>query len=507
MAKKRTWILVNLGIVLALLVGAEAALRLVEEPTESGGRRIVPPYVITDPADPSYWITNPDLAAPPNVDRQTFSDAMLLMNQRFAKDKPDDVMRIIITGPSPVYGASQPTWYNLSTQLQIVLHDREPNRRFEVIDMCRQKIDADELVEVVKLIGKIESDLVVIYPGGAVPTLAFDEELEGGPFGPAIGALVRHSYLFRTMYQLGQIAVNDLIMGGGGKIEPGREKHANIEQILEHQKMMNHEREGYRDFLREMLQSLNEAGRRALVLQTASNLADFEPMWSLHMTPLTPEQAQKFDELMEQGGKAMQADQAAEAVASYRAAVELSPKHAMAHYHLAKALEAQDNYAAAKKEYILARDTDASHERLFDEPTQLIEEVCREKDVPMIDTEAMLERIHPEGRIGKEFFRDLTHLTQAGLYYLASETADWIFAHMPLPPKMDEPVPDPARPHFTYKDPFFKLKLIGVTQEEAPNLAPMGEAPGIPPDAPPGPPPSGYAPPPRPGEPPPPSPR
>jgi tetratricopeptide (TPR) repeat protein len=469
---------INFFVIAALFITAEIILRSTMSPIEKVVRinyDDFDPYFINDPADPNYWITNPSLAGPEfDPMRQDFSDNRLIMRQRFNNSIPENTFRIIVIGASPIYGSSLPSWYNLSTQLALRLYQARPDVRFEIIETSREDIGADEYEYAAIQTSPFEANLVVCYPGGAVPTLgtagidAEADEFAGD--SPLLHLLIK-SELFRLIVGFFQ--------PGPGEEAPGHELPNRPDQFdLQTARMIEQvklsEIENYRKFLIRIFEQFQKAERRVVLMTTATNFSDFSPIWSLHSKPLSKTQLQSYAAALQKAKTDLSAGRLSEAQTAVTEAISISDSYAEAHFILGKIHEAFGRFEEAKSEFIFSRENDFSHERIFAEPTALLKSVGREYSFHIIDSEELLAKTTTEGLVGKVFFRDHTHLTVLGLAILTKHLSNYIIENLELPAVSSARPAPPNLPAYSWSNEKYGLFLKGRRDFHMPE-------PGMPP--------------------------
>ncbi len=463
----------NVILIAALFIAAEIILRISISPVEKVVRinfDDFDPYFIKDPADLNYWITNPSLAGPEfDPTRQDFSDNRLIMRQRFSNSIPENTFRIIVIGASPIYGSSLPSWYNLSTQLALRLYQARPDVRFEIIETSREDIGADEYEYAAIQTSPFEANLIVCYPGGAVPTLGtagIDAEAEDFADDSTLLYLLMKSELFRVIV--------GIFSPGPGNEVPGHELPNRPDQFDLHTARMIEqvklsEIANYRKFLIRIFDQFKKAERRVVLMTTATNFSDFSPIWSLHDKPLSKKQLKSFAAALQKGKTEWSAGRLSEAQTAVMDAISISDSYAEAHFILGKIHQALGRYEEAKTEYIISREKDFSHERIFAEPTALLKSVGREYSFHIIESEELLAENTIEGLVGKNFFRDHTHLTVLGLAILTKHLSNYIIENVALPPVSSARPAPPNLPAYSWSNEKYGLFLKGRANSQLSN--------------------------------------
>jgi hypothetical protein len=125
--------------------------------------------------------------------------------------------------------------------------------------------------------------------------------------------------------------------------------------------------------------------------------------------------------------------QFAEGLRQARAVLAVDARAAAFHYVAAQCLEALGRKDEAKREYLLARDTDAFPHRTLSSFNEAVRALVRERrgrgeDVELFDAEAVFSRAAPDGLPGNDLFLDQCHPNLRGHALLARGLADLIAA-------------------------------------------------------------------------------
>jgi tetratricopeptide (TPR) repeat protein len=470
-AKSRWWLL-PLPLI-AILVVAEIALRFAWKPPEYYEQHFLekPYYVLeTENAGMKTYITKglhpdaftgPDGAAPgepPPMDPRQISPARIRM------PKARQTTRIFVVGSSPVYGGPGVRGYNLSTYLERYLAAARPNDKFEIIDAAAQQMTADVLAELLAELGRFDPDFTLIYVGGAVPTLAAPGQGAAGvePILYRVGRTLAGLYLVRVWGPTGErtvrdgvMAINDLLYGEGGEVD-----ETNIQK-----NMLQQASDEMVTLYRRMAATAAETPGRVAFYEVASDLAGSWPVWSLHFTELTKEQEKQFDKALAAAKGRLAAEDFAAVFESAKQALAIDDTYAEAHFVLGKALLGLGRADDAYRSFDRARETDASHDRLYSVPKRELAKALEQRDLTLLPTEIAFREQSETGVPGRDLFRDITHPTPLGEAVLGRIGAAWILTNLPgenaaeLPPPMEtvgplgpapplpgQPPPDPEHP-------------------------------------------------------------
>ena len=105
-------------------------------------------------------------------------------------DKPPDTCRIFILGESAAQGDPEPA-YGAGRYLEVLLRERFPGQRFEVVNVAVTAINSHVIVPIARECAQHQGDLWIVYMG--------NNEMVG-PFGAAtvFGAQAPPWWLVRT---------------------------------------------------------------------------------------------------------------------------------------------------------------------------------------------------------------------------------------------------------------------------------------------------------------------
>ncbi len=170
--------------------------------------------------------------------------------------------------------------------------------------------------------------------------------------------------------------------------------------------------ERYERNIEAILDRSKERGIPILVSTVASNTAAFDPNRSVladagHREAVEALAARAF------GSSGAAAEEA------WRGILELEPGFAWAHLGLADLLRAREDYAAARRHYVLARDLDALPYRGTSSQNEALRRIAKERGAPLLDTAAAFEAAAPHGLVGYERMWDNCHPTLEGYTIIA----------------------------------------------------------------------------------------
>lgn len=379
---------------------------------------------------PAVWVENPEFG------RRFFPRRLVRAPQalRLEIPKPADTVRIFILGESAALGDPRPR-YGAWRYLQVLLEERFPGVRFEVINTAMTAINSHAIREIARDLERMQGDIWVIYMG--------NNEMVG-PFGAAtvFGVRAPPLWLARLGIELQELRSAQLIKRVWEAVpvrEEGPVVWEGMAMFLENTVPPEDPRRArvYRSFsvnLDAILQSARRAGAAVVLSTVAVNLRDCPPFRSEEPRWESPAARQKFLALLDQGARAMGEGRVAEALRYYREAVAVAPQHAEAHYRLAEVWLALGRDEEAGEHFARACDLDTLPFRADGRINDVVRRAAeRASDrVRLCDAALALGGGAPAGVPGEESFYEHVHLNFDGNYRLARLWADSIRGVLPL---------------------------------------------------------------------------
>lgn len=345
-----------------------------------------------------------------------FPPGMIKTPQFFSIDpiKPPNTYRIVILGESAAMGDPDPA-YGFSRYLEVMLRERFPATRFEVINTGMVAINSHVSLAIARELANYQPDLFIVYAGS-------NEVV--GPYGPGTvlttGSmslpLIRASIFVRSS-RIGQLLA-----------ESGQPKQAwrGMEMFLDKQVRGDSPRmePAYRNFasnLREIVDVARISGAHVLLSTIATNLRDSAPFGSLHTPGLAASTLQSWSGLVQQGTAFEAVQSYAQALKLYNAAAQLDDQYAELHFRMARCAWSLGDFASAKEHFLRARDLDTLRFRADSRINTIIRGVAQAsgKDAELLDAEAQLTEQSRNGVLGGEVLYDHVHLTPLGDYLMA----------------------------------------------------------------------------------------
>ena len=358
----------------------------------------------------------------------------------FPAAKPPDTVRIFIFGESAAMGDPQPA-YGASRYLEVLLRQRFPGKKFEVINLGITAINSHVILPIARECARHDGDFWIVYMG--------NNEMVG-PFGAAtmFGAqalprsLVRFNLTFQQM-RMGQLLVSGLRKLGG---KPKNTSWAGMEMFLDNRIAPDDPRKetvcrNFEANLRDIVNAGVNSGAKVVLNTISVNLKDSPPFASLTNSHLSSADGQRFEQIFAEA-KALQSQSNFLAAAGlFTQATKLEPQFAEAHFRLAQC-ELELTNVAAQEQFQIACDTDALPFRADTRINTTIRRVAQQSAsdrLVLCDAEQALAQASLARIAGDETFYEHVHFNFDGNYRLGKIWAEQVGRMLPAagsPPAM-----------------------------------------------------------------------
>jgi tetratricopeptide (TPR) repeat protein len=406
----RRWLAISATTILVpvlLLAVAEVALRVCGIGTPAGVTR-----PCTDHGQPGYC-DNQFFAAP------FFPPGMFRTPRPYVipARKPPGTYRIFVLGESVAWGDPDPT-YGFGRYLEMMLRERYPLARFEVINTSITAINSHALLPMVEDLSHYQPDLFVIYTGNTEVV---------GPFGP--GTVLTPWDLSRPAIRA-RISLNSTRLGQlVGKINRANQKDTpewrGMEMFLDRQvradsPQMRPVYENFAANLHDIVAVARRSGAQVLISTVATNLKDCAPFASLHREGIREEELRSWEGLVHRGADLESAGSYAEALKLYLSAADIDPQYAELQFRIARCLWALGDFARAKERFVRAQDLDTLRFRADSRLNEIIRTLGGTgPGVGVVDAVAVLAAESAHEVPGSELFYEHVHMNPRGTYLLA----------------------------------------------------------------------------------------
>jgi tetratricopeptide (TPR) repeat protein len=343
-----------------------------------------------------------------------FPPGMIKTPQAYAipAEKPPGTFRIFVLGESAAMGDPDPA-YGFSRYLEVMLRERFPSMKFEVVNTGSVAVNSHVLLPIVKGLAKQRPDLFIIYSG--------NNEVVG-PYGPGTALtssgmslpVIHTSIVFRST-RIGQL----LTKLGTQKREWGGMEMFLDKQVPASSPLMQHTYENFESNLRDTIAIARSSGARVIVATVATNLKDSAPFASLHREDLGQDALRSWSALVQQGSDLENGRSSTEALKTYLSAAQIDDQYAELEFRIARCLWILGDYRSAREHFLRARDLDTLRFRADSKINDINRSVALALGAKLVDVDEIFAKESPNGIVGSELVYEHVHLTPEGNYLLA----------------------------------------------------------------------------------------
>ncbi len=273
--------------------------------------------------------------------------------------KAAGTFRIFVFGESAALGDPEPA-YGAGRYLQVLLSERFPSEKFEVVNVAMTAIDSHAILPIARECARHQGDLWIVYMG--------NNEMVG-PFGAAtvFGAQAPPMPVIRLALALQTTRAGQLLAALVAKLKLESAAPAawgGMEMFLRSKLPPASPRRTtvHRHFqanLRDILQAGLDAGTKIVLSTVAVNLKDCPPIASAADPGLPPSRRAAFEQWCAQGSQAEQQGRWTQAVGLYEQAAALDPRFAELQFHWGACLLHLNETPSASEHLQSACDDDA----------------------------------------------------------------------------------------------------------------------------------------------------
>jgi len=340
-------------------------------------------------------------------------------------EKPRGTYRIFVLGESAAMGDPDPA-YAFSRYLEVMLRERYPGRKFEVVNTGSVAINSHVLLPIAEGLAKQKPDLFIIYSG--------NNEVVG-PYGPGTALtsssmslpLIRASIFVHSM-RIGQLLTE---IGEQKKEWRGMEMFLD-KQVRLNSPLMKYSYENFERNLRDTVVAARSSGARVIVSTVATNLKDCAPFASLHREALGKDELRSFNLLVQQGADLENARSYDEALRHYQSAQQIDREYAELQFRMARVEWMKGAYSAARVHFQRARDLDTLRFRADSTINDINRSVASTTGAEVVDADAIFSEQTPNGVTGSELVYEHVHMTPLGNYTLARAMFRQIASKLPF---------------------------------------------------------------------------
>lgn len=341
----------------------------------------------------------------------------------FPAAKPAGTCRVFVLGESAAMGIPDPST-SFARVLEVMLRDRFPKVRFEVINTALVAINSHAVVDIARECARYQPDLFVVLLGNNEVVGPFGAAGVIGPYAPS-RRLIRAS-LWVKGTRMGQLMSAGLratrLAGKGPRYWDGMAMFQGS-RVTDDDPRLQATYTRFRENLGQVCEAGLSAGAKVVVCTVPVNLADCPPFASEHSAQLAPAQRTAWEAFYRDGVQQQAAGQFAEALRHLDDAARLDDTFAELEFLRGRCLAALGRDAEARQASIRARDLDALRFRADSTLNETIRQVAatdHARGVLLVDAERDFAANSPNGLPGKDLFYEHVHMTFSGNHLLAS---------------------------------------------------------------------------------------
>jgi tetratricopeptide (TPR) repeat protein len=343
-----------------------------------------------------------------------FPPGMIKTPQAYAipAEKPKGTYRIFVLGESAAMGDPDPA-YGFSRYLDVMLRQRYPSMKFEVVNTGSVAINSHVLLPIAEGLAKQKPDLFIIYSG--------NNEVVG-PYGPGTALtsssmrlpIIRAS-IFANSTRIGQLLTR---MGEQKKEWRGMEMFLD-KRVRASSPLMKYSYENFERNLQDTVAVARASGARVIVSTVAINLKDCAPFASLHREDISENELRSWNALVREGSDLENAHSYDEALKRYQSALQIDSQYAELEFRTARVEWMRGNYSGAKEHFQRARDLDTLRFRADSRINDINRSVAASSGAELVDADTIFSSDSPNGVTGSELVYEHVHMTPLGNYTLA----------------------------------------------------------------------------------------
>jgi tetratricopeptide (TPR) repeat protein len=356
-----------------------------------------------------------------------FPPGMIKTPQAYAipTEKPKGTFRIFVLGESAAMGDPDPA-YGFSRYLEVMLRQRFPSTKFEVVNTGSVAINSHVLLPIAKGLANQRPDLFIIYSG--------NNEVVG-PYGPgtaltssAMNLPVIRASIFARSTRLGQL----ITKLGTQKREWGGMEMFLDKQVPASSPLMQGTYANFETNLRDTIAIARAAGARVIVATVATNVKDCAPFASMHREGLSQDDLGSWNALVQKGSDLENGRAYADAMKAYLSAEQIDDRYAELEFRIARAMWMLGDFGGSKQHFLRARDLDTLRFRADGKINDINRSAASSASgAELVDVDDIFSKASPNGIIGSDLVYEHVHLTPEGNYLLAQAMFQQISSKLP----------------------------------------------------------------------------
>lgn len=345
--------------------------------------------------------------------------------ESFAAHKTPNEFRIFVIGDSTVVGNPWTIETSFTAWLEICLNAADPSRRWDVINCGGISYASYRMVPILQEVLSYQPDLILLH-------CSHNEFLEDRTYHDLQKT---PRLLWRLHEQVSRLRLYNLLRSwirpretAGSLVTPETSRSrpnlsVEVEALLDYRGGLEHYhrddawRQGvithFEFNLRRMAAIAKQARVPLILLNPACNLRDSPPFKVEHRAGLSVTDQQRWEALWKEAQQHYRA-QPRQALSLLKEALTIDDQHAGLRYDLAKCLDSLGQFAEARAEYARAKELDVCPLRILEPMSDLIAEIGRDTQTPVVDLRALFDRLSRDGIPGSDWFVDHVHPTIPG---------------------------------------------------------------------------------------------
>ena len=343
--------------------------------------------------------------------------------------KPAGTCRVFVFGESAAYGDPSPA-FGMPRMLEVLLRDRYPNTRFEVVNAAMTAINSNVILPIARDCAREQGDIWVLYMGNNEVVGPYGAGTVFGPQVPSLG-FIRASIALKAT-KMGQMFEGFWVWLRRAK--SGLPSTISLELFLDHplrpdDPLMAKVYAHFARNLGDILEVGVRSGAKVVVSTVASNLKDCPPFASLHRRDLSEAQKAEWDGFYQAGVKAETEGSWAAAAEAYGRAAGIDDHYAELRFRQGRAAWRSGDFEAAGSHFLAARDEDGIRVRADRRINEIIRQVGSNRQaqgIAFVDGNQALAKQSPHQVVGEELLYEHVHLKFKGNYWLARSLAEAI---------------------------------------------------------------------------------
>ncbi|MHC5077784.1 MAG: tetratricopeptide repeat protein [Planctomycetota bacterium] len=352
----------------------------------------------------------------------------------FPPKKAEGTVRIFVLGGSAARGEPDPA-FGFSRILEVMLEDRFPGVRFEVINTAMTAINSHVVLPIARDCTRFHPDVFVVYLGNNEVVGPYGAGTIFKGYSPSL-RVIRTGIWVKTT-KTGQL-IESILRGVWGAEEKFKEWKG-MEMFLEHRipagdPRLKRVHRHFRRNLAAILDVCRGSGAPVMVCTVATNIRDNAPFASMHRKDLSEEDRATWDRIYAEGVALEGKGDFKSAAAKFREAAGIDDRVADLHFRLGRCLWALKDFVESRGHFLQARELDALRFRADSRINRIIRDVGsgRESEgIHLADVKTAFDGASPHATAGGEFFHEHVHLNFAGNYALAREVFQKAIAVLP----------------------------------------------------------------------------